>query len=70
MIEDGTNGILFDPDRPEELKSAMIRMAEDMEFRFSASQGAREAAHYFLDVDRFTSSYEQLYIELCRKNAH
>jgi glycosyltransferase involved in cell wall biosynthesis len=66
MIEDGKNGILFEPNRPEELKVALIRMADET-FMDSASQAARAAAPYFLDMERFVSGYEELYGELQSK---
>jgi glycosyltransferase involved in cell wall biosynthesis len=66
MVVDGVNGLLFDPQRPEELMAAMMRMSDDVEFRSSASRAAYDAAPYYLDTDRFLSSYENLYLELLR----
>jgi len=66
MLKDGVNGLLFDPQRPDELKAAMIRMSSDTDFRASASQAAYDASPYFLDINRFLSSYEDLYHALCR----
>jgi glycosyltransferase involved in cell wall biosynthesis len=67
MIEEGVNGLLFDPDRPDELKAAMNRLAQDTPFREAASRAARRSAAYFLDMDRFLSGYEELYCELCSR---
>ena len=65
MITDGWNGILFNPDRPEELRKAMYKMCDDC-FRGHAASAARQSAAYFLDVDRFISGYEDLFMELCK----
>jgi glycosyltransferase involved in cell wall biosynthesis len=67
MIEDHVNGLLFDPQRPEELMAAMVKMSEDADFRASASRAAYNAAPYYLDSNRFLSSYENLYYDLCRQ---
>jgi len=64
MIDDGVDGLLFDPDNVEELLLAMNRMGDDAEFRKSASFAARDAAKYYFDIDRFLSSYECLYHNL------
>ncbi len=66
MIVNGNCGLLIDPDLPDELKAAMIRMAVDADLRSSASRKARNAAAYFLDMDRFLSSYEELFRDLCK----
>lgn len=65
MVKDEENGLLFDPDHPEELKRTMIKMAENNDFRESASNTARKTAPYFLDMNRFLSGHEILYQELC-----
>lgn len=69
MIEDGVNGLLFDPDVPEELHASMLKMACDLRLQDSASLAARKAARYFLDFDRFLSSYERLFRGLCQARA-
>lgn len=65
-IVDGVNGILFEPGRTAELKAAMLKMSEDIEFREAASRAARDSAGYFFDMDRFVTLYENIYIELLK----
>lgn len=65
MIKDGVNGLLFDPNNPSELVTAMAKVAGDTAFRASSSLAARDTSKYFFDMDRFLSSYENLMSDLC-----
>lgn len=67
MIEDGVNGMLFDPSKPHQLERAMIYMAENAEFRTSVSIAARNSSSYYLDMGRFISSYESVYRDIIDK---
>lgn len=44
VIEDGTTGLLVEPDSPEALSSAIVRLANDPELRERLGRAAREAA--------------------------
>lgn len=66
MVVDKVNGLLFEPDNPEELRKIMIKMAENDDFITSASRAARDTAPYFLDMNRFLSAHEELYKKLCK----
>ena len=64
QIKENINGLIFDPTNPKELQSTMTKMAEDTDFRISASNEARKSAPYYLDMERFINSYESLGIKL------
>lgn len=65
MIQPGINGLLFDPDKPNDLNSALRKMALDNKFRAAASQAALDTSKYFTDFTRFLGSYEKIYEQLC-----
>lgn len=64
MIEDGINGFLFEPNRPDELAAAMNRLAGDPSLSARMGTEARASAKRFLDTERFISSYRSVYEEL------
>ena len=53
IIKDGVNGILFHPDRPEGLSSAMFRTSKDRELCSRMRAAAREASRPLTDRQRF-----------------
>lgn len=61
MIHDGDNGVLFEPDRPQELCAAVRRLAADPTLRNRMAHAARTSARPFLDMARFVSAYENVY---------
>lgn len=61
MIRTGENGLLFEPDQPRELSTAMRRLATDVALRQRMARASLESARPFLDLGRFTSSYEDVY---------
>ena len=64
MIQDGVNGFLFEPTRPEELSALMLRLANEPEVIEAMRPAALAAAEPFLDVNRWLDSYEHLYREV------
>ncbi|MBB6186542.1 glycosyltransferase family 4 protein [Rhodanobacter sp. MP7CTX1] len=65
MIRDGANGLLFDPDRPQELVAALWQLSDDS-LRERMGRDARESAASFLDVNAWVDLYVGLYRELVR----
>lgn len=61
MIEDGVNGLLFDPEQPEELAQAVRRLATDPQLRARMAKAARASAAPFLDTNHFLDQYQAVY---------
>jgi glycosyltransferase involved in cell wall biosynthesis len=57
MIGDGINGVLFHPDRPDELSSAMFRLSTEPELRSRMRAAARQASRSFTDRQRFLDEH-------------
>lgn len=66
MIRDSVNGLLFEPDRPQELVAALRRLGDDDELRVRMGRAARESAAPFLDVKAWIEQYVGLYSELAQ----
>jgi len=63
MICHGENGLLFEPDSPGELESALKAMCDD-NLRTKLTAKARPSSLPFTDIDRWVSTYEALYQEV------
>ena len=50
VLEEGKNAVLFDPDRPEELQAALIRLVEDPELRVRLGQASLQTARERFDT--------------------
>ena len=50
VLEEGKNAVLFDPDRPEELQAALIRLAEDADLRARLGDAALRTARERFDT--------------------
>ena len=61
MISQGINGLLFHPDRPDELTAAMHDFATSPELLQRLQAAAAERAAYFVDMDRFVDEHLALY---------
>jgi glycosyltransferase involved in cell wall biosynthesis len=64
MIQDGENGLLFEPDRPEELVAAIPQLAGNTELRVRMAETARCSSQVFLNRENWVSSYLNLYREV------
>ncbi|WP_037061171.1 glycosyltransferase family 4 protein [Pseudoxanthomonas suwonensis] len=64
MIEHGKNGLLFDPDRPDELTGLLQSFTTDLEQRAAIGQAARISAQKYLDTESWVRQYLDLYREL------
>jgi len=63
MIRDGENGLLFEPDRPEELQAALAALQDDA-LRSQLTKQARPSSVPFVDMAGWISTYEALYREV------
>jgi glycosyltransferase involved in cell wall biosynthesis len=64
MIQQGRNGLLFEPDAPGELLSAIRLLSEDVEGRKAMAVRCRESSEPFLDTTGWVASYIALYEKL------
>ncbi len=62
MIEDGENGLLFEPEAKGELKKALEAMRDDA-LRARLTARAWPSANPFLDMAAWVKAYEDLYLE-------
>ncbi|MBI3010602.1 MAG: glycosyltransferase [Candidatus Omnitrophica bacterium] len=61
LITDGRQGLLVEPQRSEELSTALIRLLSDSEEAMRLGQAARSLAQERFAIDRVRDQYEQLY---------
>lgn len=61
LIEDGVNGLLFDPDQPQEAVEKGVRILEDDDARKRMGQAAYESAFSHFDIEKVMDQYEALY---------
>lgn len=61
MIDDGVNGLLFDPDNNAEFVTILQRVAADEVLRSRLATAAPSKAAYFMDMTRWLDQYENLY---------
>lgn len=60
MVVDGSNGLLFDPESPLELRDKMQRLIDDAALLALLSEGAMSSASAYIDVDAWGQKYESL----------
>lgn len=61
MINDGENGLLFDPDNTNELVSCISRLYYNQNLRHHLSENGRKSGSYFWNIDSWSDAYEELY---------
>lgn len=61
MIQDGENGVLFEPDHPGELRAALQRLACNKVLRKKMDSAARLSARPFMDRNAWVKRYIDLY---------
>lgn len=64
-IEDGVNGFLVEPDRPDALAERCVRLLRDPGLRRSMAFAARRTARERFGMERHVSEYLALYSGLC-----
>ena len=62
MIIEGENGLLFSPDRPTELLTAMNNLCANQEIRARLSEGASRGAVRFMNRFRFLNEHIAIYM--------
>jgi len=70
MIKDGENGILFDPNRPDELKEALQRLVSDQALRVRMGRMAKISSANFLDVSQWIEGYLDIYRQLADQKVY
>ena len=60
VVEDGVNGLVVEPGRPEELAGALLRMLDSADLRASMAAAARGRARDY-DIRAVAGRYEELY---------
>lgn len=68
IVEDGVNGLLVTPERPDELASALVRLLDDPALCASMSRANRARAADFTAA-RMTDAYEAIYRSLLDSRA-
>lgn len=64
MINEGMNGLLFDPDKDGELVVVMSRIFHDERLRSRLTQAASESALPFINLDVWIDRYQSMYYEV------
>ncbi|MGC8557339.1 MAG: glycosyltransferase, partial [Fervidicoccus sp.] len=66
VIEDGKDGILVEPENPEELSNAIIRLLDNKELRSLVSSNAYEKIKEEYSIEKYTKTLLSLYKELAK----
>jgi glycosyltransferase involved in cell wall biosynthesis len=66
VIEDGKDGILVEPENPEELSNAIIRLLDNKELRSLISSNAYEKIKEEYSIEKYTKTLLSLYKELVK----
>jgi glycosyltransferase involved in cell wall biosynthesis len=64
LINNGSNGILVPPEKPEALAQAIMKLAEDSGLRKKMGRAARERYEQNFTIEKMTDQVEALYREL------
>jgi type III pantothenate kinase len=64
MVEDELNGLLVEPEDPDGLAKAILRLLEDRKRAIAMGRAARGRAETFFSWDGMVDKYEALYREL------
>jgi glycosyltransferase involved in cell wall biosynthesis len=68
-LGDGAYGMLVDVHSPEEMASAMLRLAKDPEYRAKLGQAGRESAERRFHLDDVVDRYQAIYMELASRGS-
>jgi glycosyltransferase involved in cell wall biosynthesis len=68
MIEDGKNGFLFDPDRPEELAGLIRKISAQPALLDAMQLAALQSAPRFMDIKSWIDKYINLFSKMQSKN--
>ena len=64
MIRDGVDGLLVDPDDPEDIAAAILRLLGDRELRLRMGRAGLEKTLSCFTWDKITDHVEQIYLDL------
>ncbi|MHB1658401.1 glycosyltransferase family 4 protein [Acidithiobacillus sp. 'AMD consortium'] len=67
MIKDGETGLLFDPNRPEDLQESLHHLGSDRAMRVRMGKMAKISSTNFLDVTRWVDGYIGIYRQLDKR---
>ncbi|EIK98697.1 glycoside hydrolase family protein [Pseudomonas sp. M47T1] len=71
IIREGINGLLCNPDEPDSLGLAMVRLYRQPELRHQLAAQARASVAPLLEIDRMLDSYQQLFFQVHQnRSAH
>jgi glycosyltransferase involved in cell wall biosynthesis len=65
LVEDGRNGLLFDPDSEEQFRSQLGRLLADPELRRRLADEALQTARTRLSPDRVTADWTRALLDFC-----
>jgi len=68
-LGNGAYGILVDVHSPEEMVSAMLKLAQDPQYRAKLGQAGRESAERRFHLDDVVDRYEGIYMELASRGS-
>jgi glycosyltransferase involved in cell wall biosynthesis len=66
VVDDGVDGLLVPPGRPDQLAAALRRLVEHPDLRMRLAEAARQAGNRF-DVRRASGDVEAVYAELAHR---
>ena len=66
VIEDGKDGILVEPENPEELSNAILRLLDNKELRSLVSSNAYKKVKGEYSIEKYTKTLLSLYKELTK----
>jgi glycosyltransferase involved in cell wall biosynthesis len=64
IVEDGRDGLLFEPGHPDQLAERIVRLAADPGFRRRLGDQARKRVRESFLAERFVGEFEALYLSL------
>lgn len=65
MITHGVNGLVFDPDKCNDLREKIFLFCTDYNLRKQLVAGAKASGHFFSDTDAWVQEYVNLYESVC-----
>ena len=68
IIEDGINGLLIDPDNPQQLTNALMKILSEKGLAKKLGGKARKSIESRFSIDHITTEYENFYKELFTVN--
>ncbi|NLF96163.1 MAG: glycosyltransferase [Candidatus Riflebacteria bacterium] len=70
LIEHGKTGILFDPERPDELADALAKLAKDRQLRSTLGINARNRVEKLFNRESAVARHLELFKRICEVSCH